>query len=275
MPASAPTLRHKLYVVIFEHHTVPGKAFDVALLVTVLVSVTVVVVESVPTIAVDHRGLLRQLEWLFTGMFTLEYLLRLYAAPDRWRYTRSFFGLVDLLAVLPTYVGILVPGAHELLVVRVLRLLRVFRVLKLGNYGGEADALLTAIRASLPKITVFIAAVASIVVIAGATMHLVEGPEHGFSDIPRSMYWAIVTLTTVGYGDLAPQTTLGRGLASLLMILGYGIIAVPTGIVSAELVRASPGRPASSVRRCAACGVDGHAADATWCRRCAAKLPRG
>lgn len=262
------SFRGKCYVVIFEHDTRAGKLFDLALLWGVLLSVVVVIAESVDAVRDTYGTELRAVEWFFTVVFSVEYLLRVYSARKRWGYVLSFYGVVDLLAVMPTFVGLLFPGALSLVVVRVLRLLRVFRVLKLASFHGEGDALLRALRASGPKIIVFLGAVLSIVVIVGSAMYVIEGPTHGFTNIPRSMYWAIVTLTTVGYGDIAPQTAVGQILASTLMILGYAIIAVPTGIVSAELSRAS--REAES--RCAACGAVESRTDARYCRLCGEAL---
>jgi voltage-gated potassium channel len=214
--------------------------------------------------------MLRALEWGFTILFTVEYGLRLVSVRSPTRYALSFYGLVDLLAILPTYASLFYLGAQELIVIRALRLLRVFRILKLPEYLGEANLLSTALWASRRKIMVFLTTVLTIVLIVGALMHLVEGPEAGFTSIPMGMYWAIVTLTTVGYGDVAPQTSLGRFLASLVMIIGYGIIAVPTGIVTAELVSAS--RAVVQGRRCAGCGRAGHDGDALHCKYCGAGL---
>ncbi len=263
----AASSRRRLYIVIFRHDTRAGALFDVALLWVVLGSVVAVLLESVDEIRQAAGAPLRLLEWAFTLLFTVEYLLRVYAAPRRLKYVFSFFGLVDLVAVLPSYISLIAPGAQSLLVVRVLRLLRVFRVLKLVSFRGEADALLSALRASMPKITVFLFAVVSVVVIVGASMYLIEGSAHGFTSIPRAMYWAIVTLTTVGFGDITPRTMPGQLLASVLMILGYGIIAVPTGIVSAEMARAT-GRG----RRCPGCSTGDHRVDARFCRRCGRPL---
>ncbi|MCA9639491.1 MAG: ion transporter, partial [Myxococcales bacterium] len=262
------SLREKLYVVIFEHDTRAGKAFDLALLWGVLLSVVVVIAESVDGVREGYGPVLRGVEWFFTVVFSIEYLLRIYSARNRFGYALSFFGLVDFLAVTPTFVALLAPGALSLVVVRVLRLLRVFRVLKLASFHGEGDALLRALRASGPKIVVFLGAVLSIVVIVGSAMYVIEGPKHGFTNIPRSMYWAIVTLTTVGYGDIAPQTATGQVLASTLMILGYAIIAVPTGIVSAEMSRATQ----QEAIQCDACGAAESRADARYCRRCGSTL---
>ena len=271
------SFKERLYVVIFEHDTRGGSAFDVALLIAVLASVLVVVLESVAQVHTVAGSWLRAGEWVFTVLFTVEYVLRLYCARRRLRYALSFFGVVDLVAILPTYASILFPGAQSLLVIRVLRLLRMFRVLKLGTFYGEADSLWAALRRSFPKVVVFLGAVLSIVVIVGTGMHLLEGPEHGFTNIPISMYWAIVTLTTVGYGDISPTTPAGRALASLLMILGYGIIAVPTGIVSAEMVRgrprkAGPEEEAPAPGGCHACGLGEPREDAKFCRGCGAEL---
>jgi len=229
--------REWLHEVIFGYETPAGRAFDVALLLAILASVLAVVLESVESISRDFGTALRAFEWVITGLFTLEYVLRIWVSRRRMGYVLSFLGVVDLLAILPSYIGLVLAGARSLAVIRVLRLLRVFRVLKLVQFLGEESALIRAARASLPKITVFLGAILSAVVIVGAAMHLIEGPENGFEDIPQSMYWAIVTMTTVGYGDIAPQTVPGRMLASALMILGYGLIAVPTGVFSAELVR--------------------------------------
>ncbi len=268
--AVTPSLRERVYVVIFEHGTPGGRAFDVALLWAVVFSVLAVVLESVVEIRAEAGAALRVIEWGFTALFSLEYLARIYSARVRRAYVCSFFGIVDLIAVLPTFLSLVVAGAQGLLVVRILRLLRVFRVLKLVNHHGEANALLAALRASLPKITVFVATVLTTVVIIGSAMYVIEGPAHGFSNIPHSMYWAIVTVTTVGYGDIAPETPVGRSLAAALMIMGYGLIAVPTGIVSAEMVRATTrdGR----APRCHGCDAGDHASDARWCRRCGAAL---
>ena len=265
-------LKERLYVVIFEHDTPWGIAFDVALLVVILLSVLAVILESVAEVRRAAGLSLRIAEWVFTVLFSLEYGLRLYCARSRRHYALSFFGVVDLMAAVPTYASVLIPGAQSLLVIRVLRLLRVFRVLKLVSFHGEADALLAAVGRSMRKITVFVAAVLSIVVIVGALMYTIEGAPNGFTNIPRSMYWAIVTLTTVGYGDIAPRTPLGQSLASLLMILGYGIIAVPTGIVSAEMVRGEPDGSADTPLECESCGATGARPDARFCRRCGAPL---
>lgn len=259
-------LRERLRTIIFEHDTFAGRAFDVVLIVAILVSVLVVMLDSVPELNARHGALLQRAEWFFTLLFSVEYVLRLWAARSARGYAFSFYGAIDLLAVLPTYLAALFPAGRFLAVVRVLRVVRVFRVLKLVEYVQEASVLARALRASRRKISVFLLAVISIVVIVGSLMYLIEGPASGFTSIPLAMYWAIVTLTTVGYGDIAPQTAIGRGLAATLMIVGYGIIAVPTGIVTLELERAS--RAAPEPAACAGCGLDVHDADARFCKRC-------
>ena len=261
-------MRERLHQIIFEADTPAGKAFDVALLVAILSSVLAVMLESVEPIEAEYGALLRSIEWVLTATFTVEYVLRLYASWRPLRYAVSFFGIIDLLAVLPTWLSLVLPGGQSLAVVRVFRLVRVFRVLKLARFLGEARSLSRALRGSVPKITVFLVVVLSLVVIVGAAMYLIEGRERGFTSIPRSMYWAIVTVTTVGYGDLAPATTVGQLLASLLMISGYAIIAVPTGIVAAEMTRRVP----ESTQVCKECLAEGHSQGATYCFRCGAQL---
>lgn len=238
MPASHKPLKQTLYDIIFEADTPAGKAFDVALLGFILLSVLIFCLDTVPSLYALYSDLFIWLEWVITLLFTVEYGLRLYCAPSAFRYATSFFGLVDLLSILPTYLGLLIPGVQTLAVLRGLRLLRVFRILKLVRFLDEATVLTSALKASLRKIIVFLMAVTCLVIPLGTLMYLIEGPEHGFTSIPESIYWAIVTLTTVGYGDISPETPLGKGVACVIMILGYGIIAVPTGIVSAELTEA-------------------------------------
>ncbi len=228
--------KKRLYEIVFESDTPAGRAFDIILLWAVIISVTAVCLESVSGIKEQYGTVLRGLEWLFTLAFTLEYCVRLVSAKNRLSYAFSFYGLVDLIATLPTYFSILFPGAQSFLVIRVLRLLRVFRILKLGNYMVEANYLGMALVASKRKIGVFLLSVMTIILVAGTLMYLIEGPENGFTSIPRGIYWAIVTITTVGYGDISPHTVFGQILASCLMLVGYTIIAVPTGIVSAEMM---------------------------------------
>lgn len=263
--------RWKLHEIIFEADTPVGKAFDVALLLSISLSVLVVMLDSMPDIRASHRSALVALEWLFTLLFTLEYALRIASVRRPWRYITSFFGVIDLLSILPTYLSLFIPGSQYLTVVRILRMLRVFRILKLAQYLQAAQTLRLALRASQQKITVFLLTVVSLVVIVGSLMYVIEGEAAGFTDIPTSIYWAIVTMTTVGYGDIAPITPLGKTLASVVMLLGYGIIAVPTGIVTVELSRAkSPETISTQV--CPHCGREGHDADAIFCKYCGEKL---
>lgn len=268
-PAAGSHWRRRVHEIIFEADTPAGKAFDVALLVAILASVLAVMLESVESIRQDWGPELYLVEWAFTILFTIEYMLRLLSVERPGRYARSMFGIIDLVSILPTWVSLLIPGAQTLMVVRAFRLLRVFRIFKLGHFLGEAAALTAALRASLRKILVFLASVVIIVLCVGTLMYLIEPEESGFTSIPVSVYWAVVTMTTVGYGDIAPVTVLGRFLATLLMIAGYGILAVPTGIVTVELSRR--GREVST-QACPSCGVDGHEHDAVFCRHCAARL---
>ncbi len=263
--------QRKLHEVIFEADTPAGKVFDLALLGLILISVASVLLESVAHIRASYGPLLRGLEWSITILFTIEYGLRLVCVGRPLRYALSFYGLVDLTAILPTYLSLVFGGAHSLAVIRALRLLRVFRILKLGHFVSEASMLGRALRASRRKILVFLGTVATLVLIIGSLMYLIEGEEYGFTSIPQAIYWAIVTLTTVGYGDIAPQTFLGKTLASVVMIIGYGIIAVPTGIVTVELGKLS-GPMTVSTQACPQCGEEGHDPDAVHCKYCGAKL---
>jgi voltage-gated potassium channel len=262
--------RAKAHEIIFEADTPAGKAFDIALIVTILLSVVAVLLESVAPIRARYGSVLRTTEWVITILFTAEYILRLLCVGQPARYARSFFGIIDLLAILPTYISVIVPGAQALAVVRVLRILRVFRVLKLVQYMQEARVLRQALANSGRKILVFLFVVFTMVIIVGALMYLVEGSDAGFTSIPISVYWAVVTLTTVGYGDIAPVTALGQFLSALLMIVGYGIIAVPTGIVTTELVRGQGREITTQV--CHECSLEGHDPDARHCKRCGAGL---
>ena len=272
--------RQHLYIIIFESDTPPGKAFDVALILTIFASVAAVMLESVSAIGSRYGAILYGAEWVFTILFTIEYVLRLISVGRPLRYARSFFGIVDLLAIIPTYFSVFFPGAQFLLVIRLLRILRVFRVLKLVKYLSAADVLMEALRASRRKIVVFVVALLTLVVILGSLMYLIEGAENGFTSIPRSIYWAIVTLTTVGYGDISPQTSLGQALAAVVMIMGYGIIAVPTGIVTAEMTRIGLGtgeRPRSvddgtRALICPRCYAGDHDDDAAFCKHCGTQL---
>lgn len=259
-------VRAWLHEIIFEADTPTGKTFDIVLIITILLSVVAVMLESVEEFRLAYGEWLRVAEWVFTILFTIEYITRLYVVDKPLRYARSFYGLVDLLAVLPTYLSLFFPGTQFLLVIRLLRILRVFRVLKLVQYLREASMLGQALRASRRKITVFLFVVLTNAVVMGSLMYFVEGAENGFTSIPRSIYWAIVTLTTVGYGDISPQTNLGQMLASVIMIMGYGIIAVPTGIVSVELSKVDWDN--ISTQACPACGAEGHDQDAAFCKYC-------
>ncbi len=262
--------RGSLQEIIFESDTPAGKAFDVALIVAIVLSVGAVMLESVMAVRATYGELLYATEWFFTILFTIEYGLRLTSVGKPLSYATSFFGVVDLGAIIPTYLSLLLPGAQYLLVLRLLRVLRVFRVLKLAHYLSEAEILLDALRASRTKIVVFLFTVLTLVVILGSLMYLIEGEDHGFTSIPRSIYWAIVTLTTVGYGDIAPQTGPGQALAAVIMIIGYGIIVVPTGIVTAELSRAE--RRGVSGQACPQCSAEGHDPDARYCKYCGVGL---
>jgi voltage-gated potassium channel len=264
--------RVKMYDVIFESDTPSGKAFDIVLLIAIFTSVIAVMLESVEIWQIEHGKLLRAIEWVFTILFTIEYVLRIACVQSKRKYIFSFFGLVDLIAIIPTYISLFFPGTQYLLVVRALRLLRVFRVLKLVRHVGEAEVLMEALRASRPKITVFLWAVMTIVIIVGTLMYLIEGKDSGFTSIPVSIYWAIVTRTTVGYGDIAPQSTLGQALAVCIMILGYGIIAVPTGIVSVEISQVGKSKKPKHV--CPECAHAGHDQGAFYCNRCGTKLEK-
>lgn len=263
-------MKERLNDIIFGAESPEGKAFDVALLFAILISITVVALESVESIRSRYAFELRGAEWFFTVLFTVEYALRIYAVRRPRKYIFSFFGIVDLLSILPTYLAVLLPGAHSFTVVRSLRLLRVFRVFKLVHFLGEARVLATALRASSRKIVVFLGSVVILVLLLGTLMYTIESPEAGFTNIPTSIYWAIVTLTTVGYGDIAPQSPLGKMLASVIMILGYSILAVPTGIVSVELAKVNPER--ITARACSGCGGEGHDSRALYCKWCGDKL---
>ncbi len=270
-PAAWPKWRSTLHEVIFESETPAGRAFDITLIISILLSITAVMVESVRSIRAVYGPLLYDIEWFFTGLFTVEYVLRLLSVRRPFRYATSFFGVVDVLAILPTFLSLLLPGTQYLFTVRVLRLLRIFRILKLSEYLSEASVIINALRASQRKIIVFILSVLTVVVIIGSLMYIVEGEENGFTSIPTSIYWAIVTLTTVGFGDITPHTPMGKALASVVMIMGYGIIAVPTGIVTAELTNAGA-RKRISNQACPNCSAEGHDPDAVHCKYCGAHL---
>ncbi|MBY5163679.1 ion transporter [Salsipaludibacter albus] len=269
-PSDEATLRERLRRIIFEADTPAGKAFDVVLLVLIVASVLLVMWETVPGVREENRQLIVALEWVVTALFTLEYLARLWTAPSARGYARSFFGVIDLLSVLPVYLALVVPGAQSLLVVRSLRLMRVFRVFKMAHFLRQANFLLDAVRSSARKIAVFLLSVVLINVIVGSTMYVIEGAANGFDSMFRGVYWSIVTMSTVGFGDIAPQTGLGQVLAAALMIMGYSVIAVPTGIVSAEV--ASARAHDAPQPTCPACGWDDHDVRAVHCQRCGAVL---
>ncbi|MBE9536341.1 MAG: ion transporter [Proteobacteria bacterium] len=264
--------RLKLHEIIFEADTPAGNAFDILLIVSILLSVAVVMLDSVRSIRVDYIDQLHVLEWFFTVLFTIEYVLRLISVARPMRYATSFFGVVDLLAILPTYLALLFPATHYLVVIRILRVLRIFRILKLAHHLKEASVLMEGLRESRSKITVFLFAVFTLVVICGSLMYVIEGEENGFTSIPRSIYWAVVTLTTVGYGDISPQTNIGQTLASLIMVMGYGIIAVPTGIVTVGLTRASRNVQPVSTQACPVCSGEGHDSNAKFCKFCGSPM---
>lgn len=263
--------RLKLYTIIFEADTPAGRAFDLVLIGLILASVVVVMLDSVDNYRQRWGWLFDTLEWGFTLLFTLEYLARLSCVMHPLRYARSVFGVIDLLAILPTYLSLLVPGLHALIDVRVLRLLRLFRVLKLGAYVEEYGMLGRALVASRRKILVFLSFVLLVMVVMGTLMYVVEGPDNGFTSIPVSVYWAITTMTTVGFGDITPKTELGRFIASAMMLVGWGTLAVPTGIVSAEFT-AQRIRVRPTTRTCPSCLSEGHDPEARFCRDCGAPL---
>lgn len=263
--------KDRLHEIIFEADTVEGKAFDIVLLIAILLSILTVMLESVVEIRVKYGATLFILEWVFTILFTIEYIARLWAVTKPMKYATSFLGIIDLVSILPAYLALFIAGAQAFLIIRSIRLLRIFRIFKLIRFLGEASQLTNALRASRAKIIVFIGAVFIMVSIVGTLMYIIEGGENGFTSIPKSIYWAVVTITTVGYGDISPQTTLGQALATLLMITGYGIIAVPTGIVSAEMAQAKR-KVDTSTQACPHCGAEGHRDDARFCRKCGGAL---
>ena len=268
-----PGWRYRLHEIVFEADTPGGRLFDVLLLTAIVTSVAAVMLESVPSVRARHGAALLRVEWGFTILFTVEYLVRLAGVRYPSRYALSFFGIVDLLAIVPTYLSLFLPGSQALLVVRVLRMIRVFRVLKLGRYLAGGQEIGHALRASRPKIVVFLASVVSIAVVMGALLYLIEGEANGFTSIPRGVYWAIVTMTTVGYGDISPGTVPGQMVAAVLMIAGYAIIAVPTGIVSVAFAQRAA-HPVST-QACLACSAEGHDVDAAFCKYCGESLAPG
>ena len=269
-----PKIRKQLFVIVFGTETPAGKLFDIILLWAIVLSVLSVMVESVREIREAYNDWFTVAEWFFTILFTIEYAMRLGISIKPKKYAFSFFGIIDLLALLPTYLTLITAGGSYLVVIRSIRLLRIFRILKLGRYLREASVLTNALAASRHKILVFLGAVTTLVMIMGTVMYLIEGGESGFTSIPRSIYWAIVTVTTVGYGDIAPQTVLGQAVASMLMLMGYAIIAVPTGIVTTEMAQAEKEKRDAerNDRTCNSCSATGHDKDAIFCKKCGAKL---
>ena len=263
--------RFRLHEIIYESNTKAGKAFDVALLFAIFTSIIVVMLDSVAAYHRVHGRLFYVLEWVFTGLFTVEYTLRLISIRKPWRYVFSLLGIIDLIALIPTYLGFFFVGANSLLVFRALRLLRVFRIFKLGEFLTEINFLTAALKNSLRKISIFFATVLTLVVILGSIMYLVEERENGFSNIPESIYWAIVTITTVGYGDIAPVTPMGKFVASVVMLIGYAIIAVPTGIITHDIALAARQKK-ELPESCPSCGREGHESDALFCKHCGASL---
>lgn len=276
-PRTESGWRRRWFDIIYRHDTPSARNFDLLLIVAILASVIVIMLDSVASIHARYARELLALEWVFTVVFSIEYVMRLLVVRRPLRYGLSSWGLIDLLSILPTYLSLFFPGSQSLLVVRILRMLRLFRILKLTQYVEEGGLLAGALWRSRRKIFIFICAVLTVVVIFGAVMYVIEGPEHGFDNIPTSMYWAIVTMATVGFGDIAPQTPLGRLVSSILILIGYSVIAVPTGIYTAELAsslresgREHPGRDR---RGCPECGLEGHDPDALHCRHCGHHLP--
>ncbi len=269
--SNPPSLRERCWRVVFRHDTFAGKAFDISLIAAIGLSVLVAMLDSVAAIHAAHGELLYALEWVFTFVFTAEYLLRLSIVKAPLRYATSFYGIIDVMAVLPSYIGLFVPGAQFMIVLRVLRVLRIFKILHMNRYVEESGVLIAALTRSGRKILVFLLTIVTVVTVFGALMYLVEGPQSGFTSIPMAMYWAVVTVGTVGYGDISPVSSLGRFITSVLILIGYGIIAVPTGIYAAELF--SSARHGRDARTCPGCGAVGHEPDAAFCRRCAHAVP--
>lgn len=265
-------LRRRMYTIIFEADTIAGKRFDVWLVAAILLSICIVLADSVPALRESYGRSFSLLEWAFTILFTAEYVARLVCVRHPWRYATSFFGIIDLLSILPTYFALLVPEASSLLDIRILRLLRIFRIFKLTLYINEYMRLGQALRASGRKILIFLSVVVMAVLIFGTIMYVIEGPTNGFTSIPISMYWAAVTMTTVGYGDIVPQTGVGKLIATFMMLLGWGILAVPTGIVTAEMTTQRMNYKPTT-RTCHNCLSEGHDPDAKFCKDCGEALP--
>jgi len=268
--------REKLHEIIFEADTKAGRNFDIILMIAILASVVVVMLESVPSYAENYGGIFIFLEWIFTIFFTIEYILRLYCVYKPIKYAKSFFGIIDLISILPSFLSLIVPGTQSLMIIRGLRLLRVFRIFKLANFLSQGQVIITALKASRPKIAVFILFILLMVSIFGSLMYLIEGHvNENFDSIPRSVYWAIVTLTTVGYGDIYPVTAFGQFISAIIMIAGYAVIAVPTGIVTSEVINAHDLNEEDielSTQSCRFCSKEGHDVDAEYCKYCGEQL---
>ncbi len=268
------SLRHSLYHIIYQANTPAGKAFDIALIILILASVITIMLDSVAEISQRYGQQLAAAEWIFTIIFTVEYFLRIFCINRPLKYITSFFGLIDLLSIIPSYISLFLPGTHYLQVIRILRVLRIFRILKLVRFIKQSNLLMNALLASRPKIIIFLFAISNLLVVFGSAMYLIEGAENGYTSIPVSIYWAVVTLTTVGFGDITPKTDLGRAISAVVMIIGYAIIAVPTGIITAELSQEVKRQNERSVRRrCPKCRKIGHDIEANYCRICGAELP--
>lgn len=263
------SFKERMYEIVFEADTPTGKLFDVVLLILIVLSIVVVSLESVDFIKTDFPVLFAYLEWGFTILFTIEYVIRIWLEEKSQKYIFSFYGIIDFLSILPSYLGVIMVSAQSLLVLRSFRLLRVFRIFKLGRYLGESTQLMNALKASRAKIIVFVSVVMMVALIMGTLMYIVEGSKNGFTSIPRSFYWAVVTMTTVGYGDIAPHTVLGQSIATILMVLGYGIIAVPTGIVTVEYSKSTD---TGKKQTCHACDSIGHDHNAVYCKFCGSEL---
>ncbi|NOH98393.1 ion transporter [Vibrio sp. 99-70-13A1] len=267
---SRHSLKHHLYVIIFGTHTPAGRAFDIGLIIAIIASLIVLVLDSIPALNEQWSDVFMYLEFGFTGLFTIEYLLRLYCSPKPKAYAGSFYGVIDLLAILPTYLALFFPTAAYISVIRMLRVMRIFRILKLVRYLQDSNILLRSLLMAKRKILIFFSTVGILVIILGSIIYVIEGPKHGFTSIPQSIYWAIVTITTVGYGDLVPQTSIGKAIASITMLLGYSILAVPTGIITAELNQEMNSH--KSLVKCPNCSKSGHESDAMHCKYCGSEL---
>lgn len=264
------SLKHHLYIIIFGTHTKGGRRFDMTLIGAILLSLIVLILDSIQSVESQWTQALQYAEYGFTLLFTLEYVCRLYCSPKPSAYAKSFYGIIDLLAILPTYLAFFFPGASFMAVIRLLRIMRIFRILKLMRYLQDSNILLRSLLMSRRKIMIFFSTVAILVTILGSFIYVIEGPEHGFNSVPQGIYWAIVTITTVGYGDLVPQTALGKAIASLTMLFGYSILAVPTGIITAELNQEMHAH--RNLVKCPNCSRSGHESDSLFCKHCGGEL---